>query len=150
MGIDYMHAGMRVKFEVPGEPRAKGRPRFSNGHAYTPENTVEYENWVRLCFYEQCGSVRFPSDSALGMNVTAYYSIPSSVSQKKRLKMMSHEIRPTKKPDSSNVLKSIEDSLNQSIYHDDKQIVETKISRFYGEEPKVVVEIYEVGYEDPG
>ena len=33
-----------IKFTIEGEPKGKGRPRFTRGgHAYTPKETVEYE-----------------------------------------------------------------------------------------------------------
>ena len=144
---------MRVRFEVPGEPRGKKRPQFGGGHAYTPKQTVEYENWVKLCFLEQCKDVYFEKGIALGMDVMAYFGIPKSVSQKKSRMMVSGEIRPTKPYDSSNILKAVEDGLNKVAYYDDAQIVDTKISRYYGERPRVEVSIWgindEVGYEDP-
>ncbi|NRU35907.1 RusA family crossover junction endodeoxyribonuclease [Clostridium beijerinckii] len=33
---------------VEGTIKGKGRPRFFNGHATTPGDTVTYENWVRI------------------------------------------------------------------------------------------------------
>lgn len=134
-----------VRFTVYGEPKGKGRPRFARatGHAVTPKDTVEYENLVRLEYEYQCRGQRFPDGAQLEMNVDAFYSIPKSASRKKRQLMIDRKIRPTKKPDSSNVLKAIEDALNNIAYKDDAQIVETRISRFYGEEPKVMVEIKE-------
>lgn len=36
-----------VDFTVPGEPRGKGRPRFSkSGHTYTDSETRAYENKI--------------------------------------------------------------------------------------------------------
>ena len=43
-----------MKFKIPGQVKGKARPRLGRGHTYTPKDTVEYENWVRSCFYEQC------------------------------------------------------------------------------------------------
>ena len=41
---------MEVKFTVYGEPKGKGRPRFSTktGHAMTPKDTVNYETLVHM------------------------------------------------------------------------------------------------------
>lgn len=135
----------QVKFTIYGEPKAKGRPRFvrATGHAITPKDTVEYENLVRLEYLHQCKGHRFPDGTQLEMQVTAYYSIPKSASKRKRDMMLNHDLRPTKKPDSSNVLKAIEDALNTIAYKDDAQIVETRVSRYYGEQPKVEVIIKE-------
>ena len=48
-----------IEFVIPGEPRGKGRPRFSkSGHAYTPSETVAYEKLVRACWYKAAGAVK--------------------------------------------------------------------------------------------
>ena len=40
-----------AELTIPGEPVGKGRPRFTkNGHSFTPEKTVNYENLVKLTF----------------------------------------------------------------------------------------------------
>lgn len=41
---------MQVMFKVYGQPTGKGRPRFSKktGVAFTPKETVNYENLVRM------------------------------------------------------------------------------------------------------
>ena len=130
---------MKASFIVEGEPKAKGRPRFrKNGFPYTPETTVIYENLVRIEYMNQCNA-RF--EGALKMSVDAYLSIPKNASKKKRAEMDNGTIRPLKKPDSSNILKSIEDALNGVAYHDDAQIVETVVRRFYGDFPRVEVTI---------
>lgn len=41
---------MQVKFTILGEPKGKGRPRFSRktGTAITPKDTVNYETLVHM------------------------------------------------------------------------------------------------------
>ena len=138
---------MRVKFTVLGEPVGKGRPRFGRQgqyvRTYTPEKTVNYETLVKLEYARQCGKVMFEAETPLDMRITAYVPIPKSVSKKKRQAMIDRKIRPIKKPDSSNITKSIEDALNGVAYKDDTQIVDSQIRRFYGEQPRVVVTIQE-------
>lgn len=53
-------------------------------------------------------------------------------------------IRPTKKPDTDNVLKVIADSLNQIAYKDDAQVVDASVRKFYSRNPRTVVCISEV------
>ena len=134
---------MRAKFCIHGEPQGKGRPRFSTvcGHAKprTPDETVLYENLVKT----ESG-VRFPDDAMLDVRIFAYYSIPKSVSKKKRQAMLDKKIRPTKKPDFDNIGKVICDSLNGIAYRDDAQVVDSMVRKFYGETPKVVVTIEEI------
>lgn len=136
---------MTAKFVVHGEPQGKGRPRFSTvaGHvkARTPDQTVVYENLIKTEFLSQCGRIKFPDDAMLDVRVFAYYTIPSSISKKKRAAMLAHEIRPTKKPDFDNIGKVVCDSLNGIAYRDDAQIVDAQVRKFYSDSPRVVVTI---------
>lgn len=136
---------MTVKFTVLGEPRGKQRPRVTRkGNTYTPAETVQYENLVRIEYRRQCGDYRFPDDAALDMRIMAYYAIPKSASKKKRQEMLEHRIRPLKKSDWDNVGKIIADSLNEIAYKDDVQIVDGQVRKFYSDHPRVVVMIQEV------
>lgn len=136
-----------IRFTVPGPPAAKQRPRFSGGHTYTPKKTVQYENLVRLCYEEAAKGYRFPDDAMLDVRIFAYYEIPKSVSKKKRQQMISHEIRPTKKPDFDNIGKIVCDSLNNIAYRDDAVIVDAQIRKFYSEKPRVDISIRVTGGE---
>jgi len=139
---------MKTKFTIYGEPQGKGRPNFSKiaGHVTTrtPDETVLYENLVQTEYRLQSGQ-RFPDDAMLDVRVFAYYSIPKSVSKKKRQAMLNHKIRPTKKPDFDNIGKVICDALNKIAYRDDSQIVDAMVRKFYSDTPRVVVTIQECG-----
>lgn len=138
---------MRQEFIIPGEPKGKSRPRVvnRNGHsmAFTPKDTVLYENMVKWVYTEKCGH-RFPDDAALRVKIIAFYKIPKSVSKKKHREMIEQTILPTKKPDADNIAKIICDSLNGVAYRDDAQVVECRINKVYSDDPKVYVEIEEV------
>lgn len=142
---------MRAEFCVYGEPQGKGRPRFSTvcGHVktQTPEQTVIYENLVRTEYRSQSGK-RFPDDAMLDVRIFAYYSIPKSVSKKKRQAMLDKKVRPTKKPDFDNIGKVICDSLNGIAYRDDAQIVDSMVRKFYSETPRVVVSITDISCDE--
>lgn len=134
-----------VSFTVPGEPKGKGRPRMGKGFAYTPKDTVNYENWVKTCFLNQ----RIIGDNSviegeIMATIHCYYSIPKSTSKKKRELMILDKIRPTKKPDLDNIAKIILDSLNGIAYKDDSQVVGLNISKYYSENPRVEVILEEV------
>ena len=143
---------MEIKFTVPGEPKGKGRPRFapSTGHAYTPRDTVIYENLVRTEFQAAAKGRKFPDDMALDLRIIAYYSIPKSDSRKKRKQKLCGILRPSKKPDMDNVVKAVADSLNGFAYHDDTQIVDCQVRKFYSETPRIVVTIREAVYPRQG
>lgn len=132
-----------IKFTVYGEPCAKGRPRFTkSGRTYTPDKTLRYEDQVRSS-YLQTERIKYFDKQQLKLCVKAYFSIPDSKSKRIKEKMLSGEIRPTKKPDFDNIGKIISDSLNGIAYKDDSQIVKAEIEKFYAIEPKVEVEINE-------
>ena len=137
----------KVKFTVLGEPKGKGRPRFSTqtGRAFTPKQTVNYETLVHTEYMVQCKGFRFPDDAMLDMRILAYYSIPKSGSKKEKAKKLENIIRPTKKPDMDNVVKMVADALNQVAYKDDTQIVDCQVRKFYSEQPRIEVIIQEVG-----
>ena len=79
----------------------------------------------------------------------AYYPIPSSKSKKQQRLMEDGTIRPTKKPDTDNVLKVIADSLNQVAYKDDAQVVDASVRKFYSRKPRTVVFLSEYIPLDP-
>jgi Holliday junction resolvase RusA-like endonuclease len=134
-----------IQFTVYGTPVGKGRPKFStfNGHAtaYTPAKTVNYENLVKLSYQQQCGGKMYEKDVPLAIDIMAHFPIPKSVSKKKADMMRAGTIRPTKKPDLDNCIKSICDALNGIAYYDDAQIVEVTMWKFYSDEPKAEITI---------
>ncbi len=144
----------KVRFEVLGEPRGKGRPRFSKignfTKAYTDDKTLSYENLVKIEYRRQCEDFRFPDDAELDARIICYYTIPSSVSKKKKNMMLEHQIRPKKKPDCDNVVKIILDSLNEIAYKDDTQVVDCQVRKFYSDQPRVVITIREAQFEAKG
>jgi Holliday junction resolvase RusA-like endonuclease len=139
---------VRIKFSVLGPPHGKGRPKFStiNGHvnARTPDETMVYENLIRMEYKRQCGTRKFEAGTMLDLRILAYYAIPESASKKKKKAMEAGEIRPTKKPDADNILKVVADSLNNIAYRDDAQIVDTQIRKFYSQNPRLEVIIQNV------
>ena len=137
---------MNCCFEIEGKIKGKGRPRFAKyGNfvkAYTPKDTASYENLIKLQFRISCGD--WYSELPLKMKITAIQGIIKSASKKDRAKMLSGELKPTKKPDADNIVKVICDALNGIAYKDDTQIVELDFKKVYGEMEKVIVEIEEI------
>ena len=138
----------QIRFSIPGKPFGKQRPRVvhrgSYSKAYTPEETVNYENLVKLMYSKAAKGRMFPKDAMLDVRIIAYYDIPKSVSKKKRKEMLEHRIRPTMKPDFDNIGKIICDSLNLVAYHDDSAIVDAQVRKFYSEKPRVDVLIKQI------
>lgn len=130
-------------FNIPGKIQAKQRPRFNGKFVYTPQNTINYENWVKACYLENYKNEK-PFEKALEVNIIAFFEIPKSVSKKKKEQMLNNEIYPTIKSDTDNIAKSILDSLNKIAYLDDKQVVDLRVRKQYAEVPSVSVWISEV------
>lgn len=135
---------MKYSFTVYGKPVGKGRPRYTMNHRpYTPKETVEYEKQITRCFQQQCSRAFFPEGTAIDMRITAYYPTPSSYSKKKKQAMRDRLIRPLTKPDADNIYKIVADALNKVAYHDDSQIADAQIRKFYSDEPRLVITIQE-------
>ena len=123
---------MRISITVPGEPVAKARPRFTkNGHVYTPKKTAVYEQVIGLHARAAMKGKKILT-GAIKMSVTAYMPIPQSWSRTQKAKAMSGALRHTKRPDSDNLCKAVQDALNGIIYADDAQIYEVHILKRYG------------------
>lgn len=137
----------QVRFVIVGPPMGKGRPRFNTktGHAITPDKTANYETLVKWEYQRQCEGFRFDDDAMLDMRIIAYYPIPKSGTKTVLEQKRRNRLRPTKKPDCDNVVKIIADSLNLLAYHDDAQIVDCQVRKFFSEEPRVEVIIRQIG-----
>ena len=134
----------KVVVTIDGKPVAKERPRKSrSGVIYTPAKTQKYEKRVKECYRAQSG-FRFDDGVPIDSRIYVYFQIPKSTSKKNRAKMLSGEIRPTKRPDYDNLGKTISDALNGVAYKDDAQIVDAQVRKFYGDRWKIVVVLQEV------
>ena len=140
-----------VEFVVMGEPKGKGRPRVVTrgkfSKAYTPQETIAYENLIKVEYELQTGRHRFSNGTFLEMRIEAYHSIPKSVSKKRREMMLSGEIRPIKKVDADNLIKVVADALIGVSYRDDTQIVTVKCYKYYSDDPCVKVTLKELGVD---
>ncbi len=129
-----------VTFKVDGTPVPKGRARYARRgnfiSTYTPEKTRTYETLIKDAAIEAMGA-----SEALQTPVSLYLyirvPIPASATKKRLQAIASGEEKPTKKPDASNILKSVEDAMNSVVYKDDSQIVNIHITKVYSSVPGV-------------
>lgn len=135
-----------VEFTVYGEPKGKGRPRFSRTpygvRAVTPADTRNYEAFVKISYLNEVGTVKL--EGAIAAEIIGVFPIPKSVSKKQRELMEQGKVPYTKKIDIDNLVKSIMDALNGIAYDDDKQVVQLLAFKKYGVEPCVKVRFREV------
>ena len=137
---------MEVIFKVEGEPRGKGRPRFTKtGRVYTPAETSQYEQLVGLSYRNSAKGYKFTSPVIVA--IKAYCKIPKGKSKKVVEDMLSGHILPTKKPDADNIAKIILDGLNHVAWDDDTQVIGLMVVKQYSREPRVLVAIEELNAE---
>lgn len=126
---------------VPGEPVGKQSVRVSmaGGFArkYMPTKTRDYE---QACHDEAVATMqgRPLFEGPLALKLQIIRSVPKSWSKKKREQALLGMIAPINKPDSSNVLKAVEDGFTGAVWVDDAQVVDHHITKRYGEEPCIV------------
>ena len=128
---------------VPGEPIAKGRPRFYAGRAYTPARTREYESQIKKTYGTSYGSEE-PMTGPVSVCVSAYFKIPSGWSKSKTAEAQRYDILPTKKPDVDNLLKIALDGLNGLAWQDDSQVVSVSGQKYYSDTPRMEITVYPV------
>lgn len=127
---------------VEGTIKGKARPRVFGKHVITPEDTVNYENWVKICYQQQDGR---HIDAPVKAVINVYHKVPKSYS-KKRVKAIREGLEyPQKKPDADNIAKIILDSLNKIAYDDDSQVIELIVKKIWTEDTeRVEFELQEV------
>lgn len=105
------------EFRVYGEVRGQGRPRIhpSGKFCYKPPVDRKYEERIKET-YINSGGKHFGS-KPLMMLVISHRQLPRS--KPKRITSEPDILTP----DSSNILKAVEDALNGIAYDDDRQIV---------------------------
>ena len=129
-----------VTFKVDANPVGKQRARYVKRRnfvqTYTPEKTRTYETLIKDSAIEAMGASE-PLETPVSLYLYIRVPIPKSCT-KKRLEAIANGLeKPTKKPDASNILKSVEDGMNGVVYHDDSQIINIHVSKVYSSLPGV-------------
>lgn len=133
---------MGIAFEVPGEPRGKGRPRFTKqGRTYTDSETKAYEQKIVAYYRNAFGSFRWPDAAFIRVKVIAYYQIPKSATKSAIATMRAGVTYPARKPDIDNVLKIVLDALNGVAYKDDSRVIGVEAEKAYSTTPRIVIEL---------
>lgn len=138
---------MKITFEIPCAPKAKGRPRFTVRHgfarAYTPAATEHAEHDVAVLAAQHAPSM--PHAGPVVIDLEFVLPVPASWSRKKQAAALAGDLRPISKPDRDNLEKLVLDALTRSgrWWRDDSQIVDGRSRKVYGAAPctRVVVEL---------
>lgn len=143
-----------IIFTVPGEVRGQGRPRTqvvngrdgrSYAHIYQSHKDSNTKHNIQLYAKEALDKAGYamahPSARGISVLVRIYMRMPNSFSQKKRNKALEDEIRPRKKPDLDNVLKSVLDAMTGVVYRDDKEVTAIQVVRHYYDSDRLAIQV---------
>jgi len=137
---------MSIVFDVPLEPKGKGRPRFSRHgkftKVYTDQATLDYETAIQAYASKAMGAQK-PLEIPVGVYLYIRLPVPQSYSKKRTEACLAGSERPSKKPDIDNVAKCFLDAMNGVIYLDDTQVVDLHIKKLYSAVAGVDVAIME-------
>lgn len=138
-----------IQFEVIGKAQGKGRPRATSrggfARVYTPDNTANYENWIKTCFLQEISNQKLSIEdysSYLGpvkVEMIVKNRVPKSYSKKKTKLLLETSAPYLSKPDCDNIAKVVCDALNKIAYSDDSQIYDLSIKKEYSLEDKIIV-----------
>lgn len=126
---------MKLTFDI--NPCAKGRPRLSTrggfAHAYTPAKTRLFERTLQVLAREQWTQPALIG--ALYVAITFYMPVKN-----KKLWGTPHD----KKPDLDNLVKGVNDAMNEILYLDDGQIAKLEATKYYAEKGRIDLYIYKL------
>jgi Holliday junction resolvase RusA-like endonuclease len=131
-----------ITFSVAGDPvpqpRARITTRGGHGHAYTPSGHAihAYRKAIAAAARESGAT---PTDRApITLVIDLVFARPKSHYRKSGLRA---DAPVLPRPDCSNVLKGIEDSLNGIAWVDDTQVGRVVVEKSYGDEGRTTVRI---------
>ncbi len=125
---------MKRTYTIMGIPRPQGRPRFfRRGNfvgAYDPKESRQYkENVSAQIVAQKPALLDGPIDVTLDFFLPRPKTLPKKV------------IHHVKKPDVDNLVKGVFDACKGILWHDDTQVVWLTCSKYYGDPPRVIIEI---------
>lgn len=133
----------KIRFTVPGAPRAKGRPRMlarlvkeggvfrAIAQVVTPKETRDAEAEIARLGRIAMGN-KPPLLGPCRLTIIAVYQVPKSYPPRVRSAAVSGLLFHTAKPDADNVMKLAGDALNGIAFVDDSQCAEAVIRKKFG------------------
>ena len=140
-----------MEIVIYGEPVPQGRPKFASFgghvHAYDPQKSKNYKQLVRFWVTQHLKKMDGwkPQENALCVVLTFYMGIPTSWTKKRKLEASQGQIRPIKKPDTDNLIKSVTDACTGLLWVDDAIITDLSArKRYTADLARVVLKVTEV------
>ena len=138
---------MQIHFQVEGDPKGKGRPRFSRAgkftRVYTDKQTLDYEAVIKFFAAQAMGSTDL-LETPVSVFLYIRHAVPQSYSKKRTEACLSGLEQPCKKPDIDNIVKTFLDGMNGAIFKDDTQVVDLHVKKVYSSVPGVDVMVMEI------
>jgi Holliday junction resolvase RusA-like endonuclease len=136
---------LNFKFTVPGEPIAKGRPRFARVgdfvRTYTPAETEAFEKIVKGCARQAWGPRSMLVEIPMTLIVESYIGIPKSYSKRQHADAVAGRILPMRRGryDWDNLGKLISDALQGVVYVEDAAICSATVTKRFAAVPRTEV-----------
>jgi Holliday junction resolvase RusA-like endonuclease len=134
---------LNIRFEIPGKPRGKGRPRFGRARVYTDDKTAQYERAIRYGFMEAAPGLQHGTKhhGAVRVSILAEFAPPRGGKAAKATIVGSEPMPYLHAPDADNIAKAVLDGLNGAAFADDRQVYRVDVCKFYGEADRIVVDV---------
>lgn len=140
-----------IVIRLAGTPQGKGRartrivqPRGGGGEAFatifTPAKTRKFEAALRAAAALVMKGQRRRLEGPLQIDVVVVMPIPKSWPKRTQQLARIGVVRPTTRPDWDNFAK-VCDALNGCVWRDDAEIVDGKVTKWYGAPEQVGIEI---------
>jgi Holliday junction resolvase RusA-like endonuclease len=137
---------MQIHFQVEGDPKGKGRPRFSRvgnfTKVYTDKQTLTYEAMIATFAKQAMGGTE-PIKTPVAVFLYVRLPIPQSYPKKRKEACLNGSEMPCKKPDIDNIAKTYLDAMNGVIFVDDTQVIDLHVKKLYAAEAGVDVMVME-------
>jgi Holliday junction resolvase RusA-like endonuclease len=137
---------MQIHFQVEGDPKGKGRPRFSRvgnfTKVYTDKQTLSYEAMIATFAKQAMGGTE-PLKTPVSVFLYVRLPIPQSYPKKRKEACLNGSEMPCKKPDIDNIAKTYLDAMNGVIFVDDTQVIDLHVKKLYAAEAGVDVMVME-------
>ena len=125
---------MQIHFQVEGDPKGKGRPRFSRvgnfTKVYTDKQTLTYEAMIATFAKQAMGGTELLK-TPVSVFLYVRLPVPQSYSKKRRDACLNGLEKPCKKPDIDNIAKTYLDAMNGIIFVDDTQVIDLHVKKLY-------------------
>lgn len=144
---------MNLRIDIPGLPLGQSRPRSAvkDNHVtvYKESKSEDYESHIGMLVRKaakenkvRLGLTTKDVPQGFAVIIVAYFEVPKSYSEKRRVAALLGKEGKNSKPDIDNIAKSVLDGISRSgLWNDDAQVRNVNAMKFWGEEAHCKVEI---------